>query len=348
MELSRRELLRVSGGISTGVVAGLSGCTSDTDSTAGTSTDPPNTSETPSTTSDASSTTSEASSTTSDASSSASNPLFDQWLLPPDQTGGNPHYGFLYQNYETIRENEAEFDDNTFEIFEEPLFDDYDLDMGDITATLQMDPLGSSPAVVTGSFDKEDVIETIENSTFRGTQSTTRGTQTAVNKYEQADDIGDYTVYTAVSGQPLKTIAVKSGTLFSAPVEESVFETALQETNGEVNDYADSNDDMDTLLDELDSGTFIYGTTTEEIEETDTQSGVFEGQVASGYTDTVDGETTSSKFARIFADEADINMDEVDSFTDTALFDDFENISVTQDGRKVMITGDISTDDLYT
>jgi hypothetical protein len=129
-------------------------------------------------------------------------------------------------------------------------------------------------------------------------------------------------------------------------------EALIDTKNGEADRYVDVNEDMNVLVDELGTGTFVFGSTNDPIEETDVTFGRFEGLVAEGYTDTVEGDSTDTELVYVFDTPDDVDMGAIEDWyagNDTsAAFDNYGDLSSSRDGRIVTITGTADTGDLYT
>jgi hypothetical protein len=92
----------------------------------------------------------------------------------------------------------------------------------------------------------------------------------------------------------------------------------------------------------------VLGTTQEPTQETNLVGGEFEGQVAAGQTATIDGETAEQTFVTVFESSADVNTADLEEWTETS--EDFEgisNISISQSGRVVTVTGEADTTSFF-
>jgi len=128
------------------------------------------------------------------------------------------------------------------------------------------------------------------------------------------------------------------------PVE--VTTAAIDASEGEIDRYEDANEDLGELLDQI-GGDIAAGETHEEYEETTVEVGRFEGGVARGIAYEFDGETTDMTWAAVFADEDDIDEDDLEDWADDGtLFSDWDDVEVSTSGRAGLVEGVIDTDDI--
>lgn len=249
---------------------------------------------------------------------------YEQWLPEPDEVGAGDHYPFSYVNYERIRHNEDALDEDVFEDYEEQAeIDELDLDIEDIDETVS---LGfSSAAVILGRFGKADVADELED-----------------NDFEDVDEVGDYTIYERelIRG----AVALTSDVVIHGRDSDTV-EAFIDTEQGEEDRYVEDNDDFDELVSHLGTGTEVSGRSHEEVEETATDLGNFEGTVASGRTETVDGEITEVKEVTLFDDGDDIDLDEYRDYVDDSVdWEELDDVDVSRSGRAVVVTGRMDTE----
>ncbi|WP_136716117.1 hypothetical protein [Halorientalis salina] len=253
---------------------------------------------------------------------------YKQWLPAPDELGDSDHYYFSYTNYKQIRNNEDNFDEEAFENYEaEAETDLLDLDIDDIDEVVSLG-FGSA-SVLIGSFNKEDVTDELED-----------------NDFDDEDDQGNFTIYEPENGSG--AVAVKGGTAVYADDSDAV-ETIIDTKNGDEDRYVGENEEFKELVNKIGNGTRVSGRTQEEVDETDEDYGQFEGAVASGGTDTVNGETTKIKSVTLFDDADDVPQDEFEDYIDDSdYWDELDNVSVSKNGRAVVVTGQMDTDEYNT
>jgi len=131
----------------------------------------------------------------------------------------------------------------------------------------------------------------------------------------------------------------------------AVVETIIDTHLGTVDRYAEENDDLKTLTSSLGVGAHVFGETVEAQETTDVSMGRFENAVAGGGRWRINGETSKIKRIIVFEEEDDVDTDDIDEWvsehqgSDQA-FDDVDDTTVEQDGRTVVVTSTIDTDDV--
>jgi len=260
---------------------------------------------------------------------------FSQWLYAPDAIGDSEHYFFNYTDDQTVRNNEDNFDSDFFDR-QESSEDDWPLSQMDVDYDEVTNSLGlGTGGVINGSFNKEDVVDALDDNDFD----------------DEDDDYSGYAIYQkndqravgVTGGQAVYTQAGFSGG--DVEVVDAV-EAIIDTSNGEEDRYADENEDMQALLNQIGGGTFAFGRTQEEADETNTDRSQFEGQVGFGVDATVNGETTSFTYALVFddadgAEDADIE----DWADDSENFEDIDDVSVNQNGRTVVVSGQGDTDE---
>jgi hypothetical protein len=260
-------------------------------------------------------------------------PSYPEWLAAPDEITDDEHYTFTYENIGEIRDAEPEFNDTVSDNYaDRDAFDEFDIDPDDVDEVVTLRPISDflTPTVISGSFGKEDVTDTIDD---------------ADREFSEDEAVGEYTLYSAEGDA---AVAVKEGTVIFGEVSADDVEAVIDSKNGEADRYVDVNEDMDALVDEIGGGTFAFGSTMDTVEETDAEGAQFEGQVAFGYSDTVDGESTDTEIAVLFDTADDVDMEAIEDYTEGDVFDNYDDLSSSRDGRIVTITGTVDTVDLYT
>ena len=267
-----------------------------------------------------------------DGDDEPSNP-FRQWLPEPDALD-EEHYFFRSVDYGQLRQNEANFDPEVYDNYteDEGLFRELDFSVADVDWVGFIPPvLSDTPAVVSGSFSADDVVDPLTEEGY----------------YEEDGEIGEYTLYTEGGGE----VAVTDGTFVITGDPDSGHARTLIETkNGERPRYTDASGELETLLEPFGTETFVGGTTRDPVtdDEADPESLQFAGQVGYAFGDAVEGETTTTEILVMFETEDDVDMDAISEYTGGELFSDHSDITATQAGRMVTVTGETPTDELYT
>lgn len=331
MDRRRRQAIKLVG--STGLVA-IAGCSSS-------NTDDPGT--TPETTETGRDPTPDSESDTSTQNTSPSTE-YQEWLVAPDAFGGREHYFFNTVDYEQLTSVQNELSQNVFSQLQSNVrvedFGEFGIGLDDISTLINLLPMAGTGGrwnVILGSFSKAAVEATFTDSITDSGSSVSTETS------------GAYTLYNG--GELDGTVALADGVVLSGSNPEmdptANVQSVIDAKAGEVDRYATQNGDMATITNELGSGTFLGGTTSQRVTETNLESGLFEGQVGYGYADTVRGEVMETMEVFLFDDPASVDMETVESYRDIDLFEDFTRFSASQTDRVVLVTGAVATADIY-
>ncbi len=334
MDRRRRQAIKLVG--STGLVA-IAGCSSsDTEDSGAT----PDATETDTERDSAP----DSESGTSPQASPAPSTEYQEWLVAPDAFGGQEHYFFNAVDYEQLSSVRAELSQDVFSQLQSNVrgesFAEFGIGLDDISTLIalpQMSGSGSRWNVILGSFSRATVDEAFTDSIS--------GSDSSVS----TESSGEYTLY---YGSELDgTVALADGVILSgssAEMDSTVNVKSLINTKaGETDRYVTQNEDMATITNELGGGTFLGGTTSERVTETNIESGLFEGQVGYGYADTVRGKAMETSEIFLFDEPASVDMETVEAYRNIDLFEDFTRLSASQDGRVVLVTGEVATADIY-
>ena len=261
---------------------------------------------------------------------------YDSWLPEPGViVEDTDHYSFSYSDAKAIRNNEDNFDEDVFETYEStedsfPL-EQMNVDFDEVNSQISVK---GSNGVITGKFKKDEVGSELEDDDF--------------------EEDGDHEGYTLYTKQESQGVAVKKNEAVYAQMgffsggdntPTDVLEALIDTKKGNEERYAKAEEDFKTLIGKLGSGTLVYGGTQEEPDETNADAGRFEGAVARGSKLTVNGETSKAKRIVVFNSKDDIDMNDVEDWTDSDAFDDYDNVNSSKNGRAVVVTAKIDTDD---
>jgi hypothetical protein len=266
---------------------------------------------------------------------------YKSWLYAPGTVGESDHYSFTVTDHQDIRDNEDELGD-FYDLFEgqEDRFplSTMDVDYDEMNRSLSVgDGTGT---VVTGSFSGSDAVSELED-----------------NDEFEDDEHEGYTVFVAGGGENATSapraigingstaVAARGSAFTDGPEPQDVVETLIDTDAGNEERYGEDNEDMNVVLNRVGSGSIVEGSTQEETEETNAEQGQFEGEVASGRRIRINGETTTNRQVLVFASSDDVNTNDIETWTETDTFDDVDNISISQSGRRITITGEIDTDE---
>ena len=256
---------------------------------------------------------------------------YAHWLPAPDELGDSDHYSFTYLDMETIESNEDNIDGDSFGMDTiDSFWDPLSFDWGDTSTLL----LVGQVVVIEAEFSREDAGSDLED-----------------EDYEEATEYEGFTVF--LGPNESDAFALGDNTVLRGGgygVEDLVdqLEVVIDAQNRNADHYGDENEDMSTLLDEL-GGTLDSGSTMEESDSDNPESGAFENMVAQGSTATINGETSDRKWVIVYDEQDDVDTGDLEDWVDAnsdGEFDGVDDISYNQNGRKGIITGTSDTDDL--
>lgn len=261
------------------------------------------------------------------------------WFYEPGMIQDTDHHAISYQANVEIVNYEDEFDSDYYDSTEESFESSYeflDLDFDEVESQTSFG--GFLATLLSGyQVNRSEVVESLED-----------------NDYEDDDEYEGVQVFLGPNesravGLTNNEILVTSGSWSTDDEAIDVLETAVDTYNGEEARYVDENEDFAAVTSQLSGGTFDYATTHEETEETNAENGQFEGAVARGSSESVNGETMDVQAVIVFDDADDIDMGDVEDFRDDSdTFDDIDDVSLNSSGRSVIITGTMDTDDYGT
>ncbi|RXK49262.1 hypothetical protein [Halorientalis pallida] len=341
MDRRRRRAIKLVGSSGLVAIAGCSGSdTDDRGATTGT-TD----------TDDGRDSTADADSASPQADATASTE-YQEWLVSPNAFAGRDHYSFSTVDYERLRSVRTEMDPDVFGQLRSNVSSDefaqFGIGLADSSTLINLRPMSGSGGqwnVILGSFSRGDVEEEFTDSITVSDSEGANGDRSGVSTERR----GAYTLY--YGGELDGTVALADGVVLSGSSAEmdstANVESLIDAKAGETDRYTTQGEDMATITGVLGSGTFLGGSTSERVTETALESGLFEGQVGYGYADTVRGETMETREVFLFDEPASVDMESVDAYRDIELFDDFSRISASQNGRVVLVTGEVATADIY-
>lgn len=256
------------------------------------------------------------------------------WFYEPGTIQDSDHYSVSFRATPDVVDNEDEFDSETYDSLKDNFESSYEflgLDFEDVESQTGFG--GYLATLLSGyQVDRSAVVGSL-----------------ADNDYQKDGEYGGVEVFLGPNesqaiGLTDDEILVTSGSWNTDNEAIDVLEAAVDTYNGDEDRYVDENDDFAEVTSQLDSGTFTYAATQEEVEETDAENGQFEGAVALGSAQTVDGETMDNQAVVVFSDEEYIDTDEIEDWTDDEdTFGDVDDIAIDTSGRSVVITGTTDT-----
>jgi len=261
------------------------------------------------------------------------------WYYEPGAVQDSDHYAVSYQNNLEIVDNEDQFDSDVYDDLENNFESTYEylgLDFDEVESRTYFG--GFLAQLLSGyQVDQSEVVESLEDA-----------------EYDDDDEYEGYQVFLGPNevqavGLTNNDIVVAGSAWNSDAEAQDVLETTIDTYNGDEDRYADENEQFATLTSQLDGGAFDYATTHEETEETSAENGEFEGAVARGSSQSVDGETMSAQAVIVFDSADDIDTGDVEDWMDAeGSFDEIDDLSFSTSGRSVEVTGTMDTDDYGT
>lgn len=265
---------------------------------------------------------------------------YTDWLPAPGEFVDGGHYAVSATDVGSLSTHEDSLDDEPASL--ERRWDPLGFDWADASMVISV---GSLSDVVVAEFSRADAASTLEDELF-----------------EPETDHRGYTIYVRPNGS--RAIGVSDGTLVvserssgdnysNGPVDR--VQTVIDASEGEVQRYTEANDDMQTLVEELGSGTYYSGRTYATPDEPVVEYGYFENSVARGTAISIDGETSAVRTVVVYESAADADTDDLGDWVDASdgssadegtRFADVEDISYEGNGRVGVITGTIDTDAL--
>lgn len=267
-----------------------------------------------------------------------SDDAYADWMPAPAELDAEEPYRFSAYDEDDWTEHEDELETVDFSDFErqwEPL----DFDHEDVSTSLYFGPV----AVYEASFDDEEAVDELEDEGFEvdGEQD---GSDVYVSENgERAFGLGDEILLIANDDWG----ASGSGSDEALSPKELV-ELVVDTTAGEADRYVETNDDVGALVDAFgDVSSIEVDAISVDLEE-DVESGQFEGMVARGETDTFDGDETERRWLTLYEDEADVDLDDLETWVDADNeFDDVDDVVYEKDDRFGIVAGTLATDELF-
>jgi len=251
------------------------------------------------------------------------------WLYEPGTVADVEHYLALRYRPAALAERGANFDDDVYDAMQAIGASARDLVGFDFEETDAQLLFGQNSVIET-EFEASDVVAVLESDDFT-----------------EADAYGDFDVYVGPDedaavgiGGSTVVVARSTGIFGSADNAEAILEAILDVNAGDAESYGEDSEDFQTLADAVADGDVQSVRTHEETTETDTEDGVFAGEVARGVDSRLVDDGIETTFVRVFNEASDIDGGDVEDWVDANdTFADFESVDVSTDGRVVEVTG---------
>ncbi|WP_157512038.1 hypothetical protein [Halapricum sp. CBA1109] len=233
---------------------------------------------------------------------------------------------FGYSNPRKIAENEDNFDEDTYETYEQQELGNTGVDFDEMTLRLGT----GEYAVVDGDYEEDDVVDELESD----------GEETS--EFEEDGEEGEFTVYVPVDSGDTVSLAfavngtrvvrgtnLSSGGFGGTPTSDAdavdVLETVIDTQAGNTARFTDESEAFSILTDELGETTLVSGRfESEAIEDGNPEAGSFEGALGGGVAITVNGEQSDAKFVTVFENEGDADQGDLEDYVDESLDDRYD------------------------
>lgn len=163
--------------------------------------------------------------------------------------------------------------------------------------------------------------------------------------FEDADEYEGFSVYTR---DDTDARALEEGVLVSAEDDEDarlVVESLIDSSLGNTARYHEENDDLEIVLDTLETDGNFRSNTYQQITDTISQQGVFAGSVARGQSTTLEADHLAVTRLEVLVDDTDIREEDIDSYVDTdPLFYHAEDVDHRVEGNQLIIEFEVSYD----
>lgn len=255
--------------------------------------------------------------------------MFSDWLYEPGTVADTDHYLSLRYTPAALADRSGDFDDGVYELLRAFGSDARDLVGFGFGGTDAQLVFGRN-SVLVADFEASEVRSTVQSKEFVST-----------------GEYGDFAQFvgpdedTAVGVGGDAVVVARSTGIFGGGVDAaSILQAILDVHAGDAESYPADSADFQTLLDELGTGALDSARTHPETPETDTDEGVFAGEVARGVRSRLVDEGIETTFALVFAEAGDVDTGDLEDWTAASdTFDTFESVEVTTSGRAALVTG---------
>lgn len=264
---------------------------------------------------------------------------FTSWLPAPGEIRDLDHYRFRTFQPKQMANFEGFANSDDYDTIANAYGRQFSSQMGiGFDEINQLTSTGTGEIAVT-DVSREDIVDELED-----------------NNYNDESEHEGYVVYLSPNGA--NAVGVTDGTVIfgreypSVPDAVEVVEGIIDTNAGNEDRYEDESDDCRTLLNQLGSGHWVSGQTQEEGSATEPASGRFRDLVARGITVSFDDEKSEYRNVLVFEDADDIDTNDVEDYVDAneqsgRKFDNANDVSTNTDGRSVIVTATLDTDDTF-
>lgn len=258
-----------------------------------------------------------------------------RWLHDPGDLFDHDLYQAFHFRPRRIVEHEDEFDEDLFEALEaiDESFDHVDVDFDEVDSMV----IYTRIFVLLGAFTVEDVVEELDD-----------------HDYDDEAEHEGFEIF--LSADERQAVGVSEAVLVLAAAgpdddADEVVEHVIDTGIGEEDRYVDEDEGFAAMVDALPEGDIVLALPHEEPDDTDAERGVFENSVGVAMSLQLQGETTAVTIVVGFAEEDDVDLDDVEEHIDEndgtgEPYDDFDDLEFSQRGTVALVEGVIDTDDL--
>ncbi|MDS0282493.1 hypothetical protein [Haloarcula onubensis] len=257
--------------------------------------------------------------------------VYTRWLPAPSARNVS-HYWFDYYDLSALAAQRESLggEPTVFERTWAPV----GLDWDDATAVVAVDGVD----VVTAEFDRDGAAADLREADYERA-----GEYKGYVRYRDADT---GRVFAVTDGTLLVSSAERYAPASVAPSER--LETVVDAVTGDIERYAEVDEDMRALVEELGTATIVSGTTRGGPDAATTGSGRFENLVARGTSSAVDGDTVEETWVYLYDRPEDVDLAALEAYVEAnddpadgadAPFATVEDISYAREGRTGIVTG---------
>jgi hypothetical protein len=133
---------------------------------------------------------------------------------------------------------------------------------------------------------------------------------------------------------------------------QDIVETAIDVGNGNEDRFADENEHAKTVMTEAGTEHYVFGRTQEAPDETNTDEGTFEDNVAEGVSWTVNGDSSDLQSIYVFEDDDAADKGDVEDYVDNrkdkdGLISKADETNVNKDGNTIVVKITVDTDEVF-
>lgn len=264
------------------------------------------------------------------------------WLPAPAELNENLEYYSIFSTAPaTVAEYEDQLSAETWENYQQKWLDwtIASPEAGEVTRYIE----GQSPEVVEQDEGLEIDFILVEHTLDDGTLADAIQEQ----GFEETDSHDGFDMYQTPDGAGAR--ALDDGTLVATAATDdgvAVAEKIVDSGAGNADRYVDSSSEVSSITEALDTEHNFRFEDFQQITQTRSSRGVFEGSVGRGYSTVLEDEQVRAKRVEEFTEGTDIQQEGIRTFTDeNPLFSGADNLETTTENNQLIIdwTADLGT-----